>query len=444
MTAGNNIGRACLQQASSPKANNLKQSLMVKLSPFTFHLLTFNFINFQLYKLYKLSTPDNHLSPMAHHLTLYESSSFGGNYQYALSLLKAYQAHPDVATSTLLLPRNAAVQKTGARNILCKDNPAVGKKVHFIYRHFMNPLKLLLYLWVRPKQVAILNDFEQNSAWLWVPLYKLLLKKHSFIVVLHDPDRDAYPPSPGFASAMMKKILSLCRFALYHEHLPEKNYYNNNGFTQYIPVPHGLYSLPVKDEKLYRHLKDKKKEDILISILGNIRAEKNYDLVFRAVSGMQGIKLLIAGKPSSTGMNLEALKDSAYETGIAEKVIWIDRYLTDAEMAACIEASDIILLYYASSFTSQSGIINLVAPFQKPIMAARSKSSLSAVIGTFGLGQQIEPDSETALKEALQKMTEQPVNKEQLKTNWDRYCTYASWENHVNTVIGHLNHNLYI
>ena len=281
--------------------------------------------------------------------------------------------------------------------------------------------------------LIILNDFEQLSAFIWVPLYKIFLRKHRFAVVLHDPDRDAYPPSKKFSEASMRIMMSLMCLALYHEHLPLKSYYQPNGKTQYIKVPHGYYPKKNVDEVLFKELLSAKGDFKYVGIIGNIRSEKNYALAIQALIRLKDAKLVIAGSPANSSVDIKALGDFAKQSGVHERVIWVIKYLSENEMAAVIESVDVVLLNYKQSFTSQSGILNLIAPYKKKIVASHTESSLTRVMERFKLGFLVNPDDLDDLVDQLSEMLSRDSS-----GNWDNYLKYASWENHVNIVINNL------
>src|SRR5688572_22765227 len=96
---------------------------------------------------------------------IYESSSRGGNFKYALSLFNAYRTEPRFSNVELLLPSNSSFPLAkGIKAKLISDNISQNKalnKVKFILRTFINPFILFFYLLRKEKQVVVFNDFEQ-------------------------------------------------------------------------------------------------------------------------------------------------------------------------------------------------------------------------------------------------------------------------------------------
>ncbi|MGB3617747.1 MAG: glycosyltransferase [Catalinimonas sp.] len=370
-------------------------------------------------------------------VVIYESSSFGGCYAYSRALLDAYRRHPDVSEALLLLPTGSPGGE-GVLPILINDRPAVESTVaqrsHFIYRQLVNPLLLWRFLRRLPPAFVLLNDFEQLSAPAWAPLFRRTLCRHRFGVFLHDPDRDAYPPSPGVSARSMRTMMATMDLALTHEHRPEKSYYQPNGRTKYREVPHGLYPLPPPDQELAGWLQEARPHGTrYVTIPGNIRDEKNYERALRALAQVPEATLLVAGAPSHSGVTTDRYRALATELGVGERTVWIERFLTDAELAAVVEVSEVIMMNYARSFTSQSGILNVIAPLKKKLIVSDADSALARTVHRFELGPLIDPDRTDALVMALCRTLDDTT-----PAGWNAYLNYASWDRQVQIVLAAL------
>ncbi len=368
-------------------------------------------------------------------VVIYESSSHGGCYAYAKELLKAYLAHPEVSDCLLLLPANAnGVEGFQVRKMLISDNKryriSLANKIYFLGRTLINPFVLFFFLLKQQPSLVILNDFEQLSAFLWARLYKTFLSKHVFAIVLHDPDRDQYPPSKAFSTYSMAEIMSVMDIGLYHEILPNKTYYQN-AHTKFVNIPHGVFKPLRSKDSFSNEIRNLIGDGCnSMSILGNIREEKNYHLAIESLTRFPSMKLIIAGNPANQNVNISFYKDLAFNLNVSERVIWIERFLTDSEMASLIQLSDIILLNYAKSFKSQSGILNLVAPFKKRTIVSMGESGLCNVVKEYALGTLVAPDDLDSLIEGIDISLNSNHDK-----NWQLYLDFASWKNHVAIVL---------
>ena len=365
---------------------------------------------------------------------IYESSSFGGCYAYSRALLAAYQQHPDVRSATLLLPAGSP-GGAGVLPILVNDRPRVtspaARRAYFVYRQFENMRRLWTFLRRQPAAFVLFNDFEQLTAPLWAPLYRRTLRRHHFGVFLHDPDRDAYPPSPAASARSMRALLSVIDLALAHEYRPDKSYYQPNGRTRYLEVPHGLYPKPPPDKPLVTWLRAQRPPGThYVTIPGNIRPEKNYAVALHALTRVPDACLLVAGAPASSEVSTVSYRALAEALHVADRVVWAERFLTEAELAAVVAESEVILLNYARSFTSQSGVLNVVAPYRKKLIVSDGTSALARTVRRFDLGPLTDPDAPEVLAAALRAVLhgEPPAG-------WDHYLAYASWDRQVSIVV---------
>ncbi|OZV69237.1 hypothetical protein CA834_07210 [Winogradskyella aurantia] len=291
------------------------------------------------------------------------------------------------------------------------------------------------HLLFKKSSIVVFNDFDQLTAFIWVPLFYLLRLKHRFAVILHDPDRDAYFSFKGLSGLTMRCIMSLMDWGMYHEVLPNKWYYNNN--VRYFSIPHGLYETSKTENKvLSAELKTLQSKSTVCTILGNIRREKNYEMAILALQKCNNLHLLIAGQNASSAYSIEHLKTLAKVHNVAHQITWVNKYLTDAEMNSVLKHTDVLLLNYARSFTSQSGILNMAAPFAPHLLVSKTESALYQICQQFRLADFIPADDPKALEE---KFLEWDKNQVPLAANWEAYSAYASWAHNIEITLKHFN-----
>jgi hypothetical protein len=375
--------------------------------------------------------------PKELNVIIYESSSFGGCYNYSIQLLNAYQRNSCCNDVTLILPACASTSYTNVLKILCDDQKSFSTKFqtksYFLYRQLLNPFRLFFYLLNRPQSFVLFNDFEQLTCFLWVPFFKFFLTKHVFGIFLHDPDRDNYPPTKWFSVFSMKILCKWANLLLFHDSLPDKIYYKGLNH-KYLAVPHGLYPKVNADPDFSTHLQQVFADYQVISILGNIRAEKNYEFAIRLLVDNPNCALIVAGKPSSSEVNIQIYKDLAQSLEVADRVLWFDDYLSDEKLASVIEISDWIWLYYANSFASQSAIFNTIAHYRKRLIVSKTASSLTYTVESFNLSKTILPDNQLALNQWF--ISE--INASFSPDVWDEYLNFACWDTHVAMVVNRL------
>jgi len=368
-------------------------------------------------------------------IVIYNSSSFGGCFDYGRELFDAYSRHPEVSSCSWWIPVNADSDKSqGIRKILLNDKPPVENRIlrqlHFLFRSIFNPMLLFLRLAATRDSLVILNDFEQLTAFLWVPLFKRVLRqRHKFAILLHDPDRDAYPPNLAWTNYSMNLIMGLTDFAFYHDSLPGKSYYKTGTSCVYLDLPHGIFRMPDPDTECLSAIQKMNPNRLkIMAIPGNIREEKNYDIAIRSLLALPNFALLIAGAPANARVDSDKYRSLASECGVGDRVFWLERYLSAGELSAVVAGADVIVLNYADSFTSQSGILNVAAPFRKVLVVSDGPSSLTAVVRKFSIGTIVTDASPAALATALVQSLENPETK---YAAWENYLDFASWDRHV-------------
>jgi len=348
---------------------------------------------------------------------IYESSSKGGCYEYALYLFRALKRYFN--NVTIILPIIAIsempfVSPENRIHILKRDQGTwqskIYSRINFLYRQFVNPIRFIFFIRNKPA------------------------KQHVHTIVLHDPDRDNYPPFKWYSEYCMGILMRVMDIAYYHDYLPDKKYYKREK-TRYLSIVHGVYDTYKPDDSLFRTIQKQKGEDLLITVLGNIREEKNYRLIIEALVHIPNVKLLIAGAPANSKIDIDGLKTLARKYEVSEKIIWEIKFLSDEELASCIEASDILLLYYQKQFTSQSGILNLIAPYQKKFVYSDTDSGLGLVCKKYNIGIPCKPDSIDEFVKVLNQ-TIQTKDLNSYTEQWKKYLKDADWSSLPLTLTG--------
>jgi glycosyltransferase involved in cell wall biosynthesis len=363
---------------------------------------------------------------------LYNINSLGGGYDYANEVFKAGEKSGYFASCKLVMPKNAVVSDShNILKILLTDQSPykspLFRKLYFIYRSFINPLKFYRYLKREKSTVVIFNDFDQLSSFYWSYLFKKLKKHHYFGVILHDPERDDYFPIKSISGFTMQKVMSIMDVAFYHGFLPAKRYYKPQ--LRKVEIPHGIYAAGTTDTEFESYLLSQKNESPLIGILGNIRDEKNYELIIESLKFLPDVKLLIAGQRANSKVPIDVYQAKVKELGLQSRVIWVEKYLTENELASAIKVCDIVSLYYKASFTSQSGILNTVGPFRKKIIVSDIQSSLRQSVEKYNLGITVKPNDIQSFVQSVKFLLAK--DEDSFDRSWEEYLNNHSWDKNV-------------
>ena len=131
-----------------------------------------------------------------------------------------------------------------------------------------------------------------------------------------------------------------------------------------------------KNDKIDR-IKARKKIKIshshVILFFGLIRAYKGLDILLKSIKNIflenNNIMLLIVGECYE---NKKKYKKLIRETGFQNRIIWIDKFVTDDDVSIYFSASDVVVLPYKNA--SQSGVVPLAYHYEKPVICSDIKN----------------------------------------------------------------------
>jgi len=138
-------------------------------------------------------------------------------------------------------------------------------------------------------------------------------------------------------------------------------------------VPHGLYSHGAVDAApaTLREKWELPRDRRVALFFGQIRDEKNLDGLLRALTLTdRPLHLVVAGSGGGRHRDVDHYRRQASALGVAEQVRFIPRYIEDGEVGELFVAADWVALPYRSVFTSQSGVLNVAAHYERPVLVS--------------------------------------------------------------------------
>lgn len=221
------------------------------------------------------------------------------------------------------------------------------------------PLLLVLLTWRRLAGGFQVMYFPYIHTWTPVLVMWGRLLSCRTVVTFHD-----YRPHFGEANVATRLILWLTsrlasHFIFLSSHVREEAVADQPAIGAHSMVsPHGLFSLP----GLHQKSPDELAETVgTLLFLGRISKYKGVEMLAQAFgdAALPDCRLVIAGRAN-------------YEMNAAmfpEGVRLIDRFLDEEEMAALVNAADVIVLPYLEA--TQSGIVTLAIDAAIPIVCTR-------------------------------------------------------------------------
>lgn len=169
-------------------------------------------------------------------------------------------------------------------------------------------------------------------------------------------------------------------------------------------VPHGPYSHGSVEasQTALRKKWDLPSDRRLALFFGKIRDEKNLDGLLRALSRTdESPHLVVAGQEDARHYGIDYYRHLADELGIAERVRFIPRWIEDKEVGELFVATDWVALPYRNVFTSQSGVLNVAAHYERPVLVS-SAPVLRETVETCDIGVVCSGDTPADLAEGVE------------------------------------------
>ena len=193
-------------------------------------------------------------------------------------------------------------------------------------------------------------------------------------------------------------------------------------------VPHGPYSHGAVDgsQTTLREKWDLPLDRRVALLFGKIRDDKNLDSLLRALNRTeQPLSLVVAGSEDARHHGIDHYRQLANELGVMECVRFVPRRIKDEEVGELFVASDWVALPYGNDFTSQSGVLNVAAHYERPVLVS-SAPVLRETVQTCDIGVACPGDTPAVLAEGIETMHRR------LEAGhshaFDAYCRQFSWE----------------
>jgi len=312
---------------------------------------------------------------------------------------------------------------------LCKP-PSTGglrffKKIKMAWRNIASRLVLFFQIVKQRPDLVLLDSYSEYLAPIWVWPHWLLAKvsKIKYAAVLHDPVRNYVVGPLWWHRLSVRMAYWPLDFVLVHEKLGEPSPVPAR--VRVVQVPHGLYKISgvASDPLAVRRAWGVSEGQKVFLSFGYVRDGKNLDLAIRALTFVPEAFLLVAGSVASTSDKPFAYyRELAAQLGMVDRCRFFEGFVADQDLGRYFAGADFVLLTYASSFHSQSGVLNIAAYARKPVLASAAPSPLIESVKNFELGVTVVPDSQEAVVAGMRRLLASPP-----QARWDDYEAAASW-----------------
>jgi glycosyltransferase involved in cell wall biosynthesis len=275
----------------------------------------------------------------------------------------------------------------------------------------------------------------------WSPILVPFLKKfqHGGVVfggMALDPVRDTVVGPAWWHRLSVAKAYSIFREIFVHKAI-ELDTVKPVPDLRVSVVPHGPYEYPAwPDARRTTRGELGIPDDAKVFIsFGHLRPNKNLPLVFEAMKQVPlDVWLLVVGSEAAPGQTTsQEYQAAARNSGVADRVRWVVRYVGDYEVNRFFGAADFAIMTYSKSFRSTSGIIHIATPLRMPALVSCGDAPLGAMVEEYRLGIRVEPDYVSEIVRGIRALVESSF-----EGGWDEFEKAFSYEANAEIVIGRL------
>lgn len=308
-----------------------------------------------------------------------------------------------------------------------------------LLQRFVTSVKILVHQIALNRSIArsgcrhvLFTTYSEYLAPLWAWRLRCWQRRGvCFAAVVHDPVRN-YVVGPGWWHRLsIAQGYSFLDVAFVHAPIELHTGQPQPGLRTQV-IPHGPFRYPTSEAsptELRAKLSVPRSATLVLSF-GHIRDNKNLQLVLQAMAHLPQVWLLVAGPEATAGQRPSThYRQLAQELGVYDRCIWQVGYQSGAEVADSFTAADAVLLTYAVSFYSASGVMHLAAHYRKPVVASAGESALLHTVQCFSLGVVVPPDDPLALVEGLKQLLTVPPSPQ-----WQAYEEANSWDRNAQLV----------
>jgi glycosyltransferase involved in cell wall biosynthesis len=304
---------------------------------------------------------------------------------------------------------------------------SVIRRTRFLGAQFVSPYRLLSL--ARKRQADVIHLANINH--LTFPFWKRLIPANSRLVVTaHDVRRAKKIISRRWEERALCDCYRRCAAVFVHSESQRADLRNFAGISdgQIHTVPHGPYSYPAASgerDKLRRDYGLPVEGDVALCF-GSIRDDKNLMNTLLSLKHVPDPPcVLVAGRGGGKGnRSVDWYQQQVREAGLESRVVFLDRYISDEEVGNLFQVSDVALLTYKTSFTSQSGVLNVAMHYGVPVIATPAPT-MAESIRQFGVGIVADDEDPTAIASGVRQW--QMRRKEFVAARFGEYLNANSW-----------------
>lgn len=331
----------------------------------------------------------------------------GGIGRYTHELMRVMGERPGVEVEVLCTPdyewteADGYATWDGLKSI--SHDVATLRRLRFLVGQFVNPRRAIRHAVERGLDVLHLANINH----LTFPYWRTALDQTGLKIVAsaHDVKRQKSIIHRAWEDRQLKAFYRLADALFVHSDYQARELvqFADVRRDKIVVVPHGPYPHGSVDaSKVDVRKKWNLPEDRQVALFfGQLRDEKNLDSFLRAVSLAETpIHVVVAGQGGGRHREGEYYKKLAGTVDITSRVTFVSRYIDDEEVGELFVASDWVALPYHTSFTSQSGVLNVAAFYERPVLVS-SAPVLRETVEVCDIGYACEGDTPAQIAQGI-------------------------------------------
>lgn len=310
------------------------------------------------------------------------------------------------------------------------------RRLKFLKGQFVNPPRLFRRADLNGAHIVHLSNINHVS----FPFWKAYLDQTGvrFALTAHDVKRRTAIFSRGWDDSQLRAVYRRAEAVFVHSEYQARELVSFASVSRerIHVVPHGpySYSAPTASPTELR-VRYGVPADVPVALFfGHIRDDKNLDGFLRAVAKDESnLHVLVAGGAGSQSHGADFYKQLAADLGIKDRLTFLSRYIPDEEVGDLFTLANWIALPYRKSFTSQSGVLNVAAHYDRPVLVS-SSPVLKETVENCRIGFACSGDDPDSLLAGIRQMNERARHGYQY--DFDDYRVRHSWRQNATITLG--------
>ena len=357
----------------------------------------------------------------------------GGIGKYTHTLLPYLARFPELRIELACLPsyhwRSEATYQVWPELREIGHSWSLQRRIRFLIGQFVNPLRLCNRIEETSADIVHLCNLNQLTyPWWRRPLRRTGAK---VVATVHTVRREKGVLNPTYENHELGRFYRDADALFVHSRAQAEGlqeFAEVDGNKVHI-VPHGPYDYGVAsgDTAKLRRKYGLPGDKQVALCFGLMRDDKNVDRLLKTLPrNRSALHLVIAGQfGTRIKKTVGFYKALIRELGIAKSVGFLNRYIPDEEVPDLFALCDWVAMPYSRTFTSQSGVLNLAAYYERPVLLSAAPT-LVETVARDDIGIVVDADNQTALEDGVRAMIDRVRNG--YRHAFESYRRRYSWE----------------